>query len=128
MQVLQNMDMNTFVVVVPAALVAMYFIIALQKNLSFRSNPYTGLIIPGLCMLAATVLAVRPMFIIDVDGNLIWFCLKMWMVFNIPTVVLLFPYFKGRQNAKAMKAWEEGQAAETDEMVDAAVQTVEDVK
>lgn len=114
MQLLQNMDMDTFVVVVPAALVAMYFIITLQKSLSFRNNPYTGLIIPAICVLAATVLAVRPLFILDVDSNLIWFCIRMWAVFNIPTVVLLFPYFKGRQNAKALKAMEAAMAAEAE--------------
>ena len=111
MQVLQNMDMDQFVIVVPAALVAMYAIIAIQKSLSFRNNPYTGLIIPALCLIASTILAFRPMFMLDMSGALLGFCVKMWFIFNIPTVVLLFPYFKGRQNTKSIKAWEEAQAS-----------------
>lgn len=107
MQVLQNMDMDQFVIVVPAALVAMYFIISVQKSLSFKNNPYTGLIIPGICFIAATILGFRPMFMLEADGALLWFCIKMWATFNIPTVVLMFPYFKGMQNRKAMKMAEE---------------------
>ena len=129
MQVFQNMDMNTFVLVVPTALFAMYGIIALQKHLSFKDNPYTGLIVPGICMLAATILAVRPLFILDIEGGLIWFCLKMWFVFNVPTVVFLFPYFKGRQNAKQMKAYAEAQvAAETEVASESAEEAAEEVK
>lgn len=103
MQVLQNMDMDQFVVVVPAALVAMYALISVQKWLSFKDNPYTGLILPGICFIAATVLGFRPMFMLEAEGGLLWFCVRMWFTFNIPTVVLLFPYFKGLQNKKAMK-------------------------
>ena len=115
MQVLQNMDMDTFVIVVPAVLIGLYAIISIQKALSFRNNPYTGLIIPALCLIASTVLAFRPMFILDASGSLFGFCVKMWFIFNIPTVVFLFPYFKGIQNAKQMRAYEEAQAA-TDEV------------
>lgn len=129
MELLQNMNMDTFVVVVPATLVGMYAIIALQKHLCFRDNPYTGLIVPVLCILAATILAVRPLVIAGTEGGMLWFCFKMWMVFNIPTVVLLFPYFKGRQNAKQMQAFAESQAAseeapETAEADEAAVKNV----
>lgn len=123
MQVLQNMDMDTFVIVVPAVLIGLYAIISIQKTLSFRNNPYTGLIVPALCMIAATILAVRPLIIAEASGSMFWFCFKMWMVFNIPTVVLLFPYFKGRQNAKQMQAYAEAQAA-AEETSEAA----EDVK
>ena len=107
MQVLQNMDMDTFVIVVPAVLIGLYAIISIQKALSFRNNPYTGLIIPALCLIVATILAFRPMFMLDASGSLFGFCIKMWFIFNIPTVVLLFPYFKGRQNAKVMAAMAE---------------------
>ncbi len=124
MQVLQNMDMDQFVIVVPAALIGMYAIISIQKSLSFRSNPFTGLIVPALCLLAATILAFRPMFMLDASGSLFGFCVRMWFIFNIPTVVLMFPYFKGRQNAKTMAAMaeamtetEETQAGDADEDV-----------
>lgn len=102
MQILQNMNMDQFVIIVPAALVAMYAIVSIQKSLCYKNNPYTGLIIPVLCMLAATILAIRPLFMLDFTGSLIGFCAKMWFIFNIPTVVLLFPYFKGRQDTKAI--------------------------
>lgn len=101
MQILQNMDMDKFVVIAPTALIAMYFIVSLQKSLSERSNPYTGLILPGICFIAASILAFRPLFILDADGNLLLFCLRMWLTFNIPTVAFLFPYFKGRRLRKA---------------------------
>ncbi len=114
MEVLQNMDMDTFVIVVPAVLIGLYAIISIQKALSFKSNPYTGLIIPALCLIAATVLAVRPMIITEASSGMLWFCFKMWMIFNIPTVVLLFPYFKGRQNAKQMQAFAEAEDAAED--------------
>ena len=124
MQVLQNMDMDQFVIVVPAALIGMYAIISVQKSLSFRNNPFTGLIVPALCLIAATILAFRPMFMLDASGSLFGFCVKMWFIFNIPTVVLMFPYFKGRQNAKTMAAMTEAMAnaeetpvAEADEEV-----------
>ena len=118
MQVLQNMDMDQFVIVVPAALIAMYAIISIQKSLSFRNNPYTGLIVPALCLIAATILAFRPMFMLDASGSLFRFCVKMWFIFNIPTVVLLFPYFKGRQDSKARALAEaEGGSTATEEDV-----------
>ena len=103
MQILQNMDMDNFIVIVPAALVVMYLIISFQKSLCERDNPYAGLIIPFICFITATVLAFRPMFILTMDGSLLWFCIKMWLTFNIPTVAFLFPYFRCRQQKKALR-------------------------
>lgn len=128
MEVLANMNMDQFVVIVPAVLVGMYAIIAIQKHLCFRDNPYTGLIVPALCLIAATVLAVRPLIIAGTGDGMLFFCFKMWMIFNIPTVVLLFPYFKGRQNAKQMQAYAEAQAAEETAETAAAEEAAEDVK
>lgn len=129
MEVLANMNMDQFVVIVPAVLIGLYALISIQKALSFKNNPYTGLIIPALCLIAATVLAVRPLIIAGTEGGMLFFCFKMWMIFNIPTVVLLFPYFKGRQNAKETKAYAEVMAAaeQTAEPA-AAEEAAEDVK
>lgn len=106
MQILQNMDMDKFVIIVPTALIAMYLIISLQKSLSERDNKYVGLILPLICFVVATILAFRPLFIIDggeTDG-LFLFCLRMWATFNLPTVVFLFPYLRHRGQLKRMKA------------------------
>ncbi len=102
MQILQSMDMDKFVIIVPTALVAMYLIIALQKSLSEKDNKYLGLILPGICFVAATVLAFRPMFMMEGEG-LFLFCLRMWVTFNLPTVVFLFPYLRHRGQQKRLR-------------------------
>lgn len=104
MQVLQNMDMNQFVIIVPAVLVAMYLLISFQKYLSERSNPYVGLIIPILCFVVATILSFRPLFVASMEYGLMALCLRMWITFNIPTLVLLFPYYRARKQQKATKS------------------------
>lgn len=106
MQILQNIDMDKFVIVVPTALIAMYLIISLQKSLSERSNKYLGLILPVICFVFATILAFRPLFIVDSaeSDGLVLFCLRMWVTFNLPTVVFLFPYLRHRGQMKRMKA------------------------
>lgn len=105
MQILQNMDMDKFVIIVPTALIAMYIIISVQKSLSERDNKYAGLVLPLICFVIASVLAFRPLFIVDSGeaGGLFLFCLRMWVTFNLPTVVFLFPYLRHRARLKRMK-------------------------
>ena len=45
MQILQNMDPDKMVIVLPTALLAMYFIVNLQKSLCEKQNPLIGLIL-----------------------------------------------------------------------------------
>lgn len=106
MQALLGMSTNQMVIILPSALIGMYLIILIQKTLSERKNPYAGLLIPAACLIAATVLAVRPLFVAapgEYEG-LGLFCLRMWLTFNIPTIVLMFPYIRQRRLMKAMAA------------------------
>ena len=95
MQVLQGMDPDKMIIILPSALIAMYLIISLQKRLSGGSNPHIGLIFPAICFVASTVLAVRPVIVTaeEISGGLILLCLRMWLTFNIATLVFLFPYY-----------------------------------
>lgn len=52
MQILQNMDPDKMVIVFPTALLAMYFIVSLQKSLCEKQNPLIGLILPVICFVA----------------------------------------------------------------------------
>ena len=104
MQALMGMSADKMVIILPSALIGMYLIILLQKTLSERRNPYVGLIIPALCLIAATILAVRPLLIAapgQFEG-LGLFCLRMWLTFNIPTIVFMFPYIRQRKLMKAI--------------------------
>ena len=104
MQARMDMSADKMVIILPSALIGMYLIILLQKTLSERRNPYVGLIIPALCLIAATILAVRPL-LIAASGQfegLGLFCLRMWLTFNIPTIVFMFPYIRQRKLMKAM--------------------------
>ena len=104
MQALMGMGADKMVIILPSALIGMYLIILLQKTLSERRNPYVGLIIPALCLIAATILAVRPLLVAapgQYEG-LGLFCLRMWLTFNIPTIVFMFPYIRQRKLMKAM--------------------------
>lgn len=104
MQALMGMSVDKMVIVLPSALIGMYLIILLQKTLSERQNPYAGLIIPVLCFVAATFLAVRPLFVAEPGQyeGLGVFCLRMWLTFNIPTIVFMFPYIRQRKLMKAI--------------------------
>ncbi|NLD20619.1 MAG: hypothetical protein GX663_10335 [Clostridiales bacterium] len=104
MQVLQNMDPDKMIIIFPTALIAMYLIIKVQKFLCERPNPYAGLALPAICFVVSTILAVRPLFIADAgefDG-LVTFCLRMWLTFNISTLVFLFPYYRHRRYMRAV--------------------------
>lgn len=108
MEILQGMDPDRMIIIVPSALVVMYLVISLQNSLCSRTNPYTGLIIPAICFVAATLLAVRPLLVVESGqaGELVPLCLRMWLTFNIATLVFLFPYYKHRKmKAAAEKAW-----------------------
>ncbi len=114
MQILQGMDPDKMIIILPSALIAMYLIITVQKALCERSNPYVGLILPAICFAAATVLAVRPLIVADpgeFDG-LVSFCIRMWLTFNIATLVFLFPYYKRRKMIRA--AMEQSETAEAE--------------
>ena len=107
MEILQGMDPDRMIIIVPSALVVMYLVISLQNSLCSRTNPYTGLIIPAICFVAATLLAVRPLLVVESGqaGELVPLCLRMWLTFNIATLVFLFPYYKHRKmKAAAEKA------------------------
>ena len=102
MQVLQGMDPDKMVIIFPTALIAMYLIIRLQQSLCERRNPYIGLILPAACFIVATILAVRPLLVADAGDyeGLGVFCLRMWLTFNIATLVFLFPYYKHRRQMR----------------------------
>ena len=102
MQILQRMDPDKMIIILPTALVAMYLIISLQKYLCERSNRYIGLILPALCFIASTILAVRPLIVSDPGEyeGLVSFCIRMWLTFNIATLVFLFPYYKQRKTMR----------------------------
>lgn len=103
MQVLQNMDPDKMIIILPSALIAMYLIISVQKFLCERSNPHIGLVLPAICFVASTVLAVRPLFVTEAGESegLLLFCIRMWLTFNIATLVFLFPYYKHRRYMRA---------------------------
>lgn len=105
MQILQGMDADKMIIILPSALVAMYLIISIQKYLCERRNRYIGLILPVVCFIASTVLSVRPLLIAEngVSEGLFLFCVRMWLTFNIATLVFLFPYYKHRKELKANK-------------------------
>ena len=108
MNILQNMDMDHFIIIAPTALIVMYLLITLQKSLCEKSNPYMGLIIPAVCFIAATVLAVRPLLLLngtETDG-LFLITLRMWVTFNLVTVIFLIPYLKQLGQRKAQRAAE----------------------
>ncbi len=125
MQILQSMDPDKMVIVLPTALIAMYFIVSLQKSLCEKSNPFIGLILPALCFIAATILAFRPLLVADAgqyDG-LLAFCLRMWLTFNIATLVFLFPYYKRLRMKRAadeaaQSSQQESETASQDEAQD----------
>ena len=120
MQALMGMSVDKMVIVLPSALIGMYLIILLQKTLSERRNPYVGLIIPALCLIAATILAVRPLLVAapgQFEG-LGLFCLRMWLTFNIPTIVFMFPYIRQRKLMKAMAEEMQVQEPQPAEMAD----------
>ncbi|MFR6258515.1 MAG: hypothetical protein ACLULK_07045 [Anaerovoracaceae bacterium] len=103
MQILQGMDPDKMVIIFPTALVLMYLIISVQKSLCSRQNPYVGLILPAVCFIISTVLAFRPLFVAEagqLDG-LFLFCIRMWLTFNIATLVFLFPYYRQRRLMRA---------------------------
>ena len=113
MQILQNMDPDKMVIVLPTALIAMYFIISLQKSLCEKQNPLAGLVLPVICFIAATILAFRPLFVADAGQyeGLVAFCLRMWLTFNIVTLVFLFPYYKQRRMKRAAEVTARARAA-----------------
>ncbi len=119
MQVLQGMDPDKMIIVLPAALAAMYLVIAAQNALCRRRNPYAGLLLPAICFIASTVLAFKPMFAADAkefDG-LFSFCIRMWLTFNIATLVFLFPYYKQRKHSRVANESEASSAPMHDEQV-----------
>jgi len=58
---------------------------------------------------AATILAVRPLLVSEPGQyeGLGLFCLRMWLTFNIPTIVFMFPYFSQRRRLKASRLQQE---------------------
>ena len=114
MEVLQGMSVDRMVIIFPTALVAMYVIISVQKSLSSRESRYPGLVIPVLCFIVSTVLAIRPLIVADAgaDTGLGIYCLRMWLTFNIATVVFLFPYFIQRKRLRELKEYDEGHPEE----------------
>lgn len=115
MQVLQGMSVDRMVIILPSALVAMYLIISIQKRLSESSNRYLGLILPVACFITSTVLAVRPLIVGDPSQEgLVVFCIRMWLTFNIATLVFGFQYFRERRVKKALREAEAGEPSADD--------------
>lgn len=113
MQMLSNMDMDTMVIALPTALIVMYLVISIQRRLSNGKNPHLGLILPGISFIISTILAVRPLLLVE-DGmspGLLSFCLRMWLTFNIVTLVFLFPYYMSLRTRKAAAASEKPSVA-----------------
>lgn len=103
MQILQGMDPDKMIIIFPTALIAMYLVISLQKSLCERRSPYWGLILPAAAFIVSTFLAFRPLFVAgseEMDG-LFLFCIRMWLTFNIVTLVFLFPYYRQRKLIKS---------------------------
>ena len=123
MQALLNMSTDQMVIILPSALVAMYLIISLQKYLSGRESRYPGLLIPVVCFVAATILAVRPLLVSEPGQyeGLGLFCLRMWLTFNIPTIVFMFPYFSQRRRLRAARLQQEQARKSSGEAASGAV-------
>ncbi|MDD4200871.1 MAG: hypothetical protein PHS19_05720 [Eubacteriales bacterium] len=104
MQALQGMSVDKMVIVLPSALVAMYLIISIQKRLCQSDNKYLGLIFPVVCFIASTVLAIRPLIVGDPaeQPGLLSFCIRMWLTFNIATIVFGFQYLRERKVKKVL--------------------------
>ena len=104
MQVLQGMDPDKMVIILPSALIAMYLVISIQKYLSGRRGRLPGLIIPAICFIASTILAVRPLIVSagSAADGLGAYCLRMWLTFNIATIVFIFPYIITRRKMKEL--------------------------
>lgn len=113
MSALQGMDINSFIIVAPTFLIVTYILISVQKKLCNGVNEKRGLIIPVIFFIAATILAFRPLFIVDMNGaeGMIAASLMVWMTFNIPTLALLFPYLIAIKNKKEAKYIQEVMAA-----------------
>lgn len=126
MQALQGMDVDTMVIVLPSGLIAIYLIITIQKYLCNKENKYLGLIFPVVCFIASTVLAIRPLIVGDPNQpGLGVFCLRMWLTFNISTIVFSFQYFRQRRVLKQQKAYAAALEAEAAAMAQAAPETAE---
>ena len=109
MSALQGMDMNQFIIIAPSFLIAVYVLITVQKKLCNGKNVNFGLIIPIICFIAATVLAFRPLLIVETSSGdgMMAAALMVWMTFNIPTLALLFPYLMALKNRKANQLMQE---------------------
>ena len=133
MSALQGMNIDQFIIIAPTFLVVTYILITVQKKLCDGNNAKRGLIIPVLFFIAATVLAFRPLFIVDSTGTegMVAASLMVWMTFNIPTLALLFPYLMAIKNKKEaqylQEAMEAREKAEAEQLAAAAVQTSEEV-
>lgn len=126
MDALQAMDMNKFIIIAPTLLVAIYLIASIQKKLSNSRKPASALIIPIVCFIAATVLAFRPLFIVDGGAEgMAAASVIVWLTFNIPTLAFLLPYFVAKKNRKTEQYLQEAKVNAGDD-IEADVQTDED--
>ena len=105
MKALMGMSVIKMVIILPSALVAMYLVLSLQKYLSNRPGRIPGLMLPVGCFIAATVLAVRPLILADPGeyNGLGIFCLRMWLTFNIPTILFAFQYIRQKKVNAALQ-------------------------
>ena len=112
MEAMQAMDMNKFIIIAPTLLIAIYLITTIQKRLSNSKNANLGLIIPIACFIAATVLAFRPLFIVDGGAEgMVAASVIVWLTFNVPTLAFMIPYFAARKNRKTEQYLQEAMAA-----------------
>ncbi len=122
MEALQAMDMNKFIIIAPTFLVVVYLVTTIQKRLSNSKHANLGLIIPIVCFIAATVLAFRPLFIVDGGAEgMVAASVIVWLTFNVPTLAFMIPYFAARKNRKTEQYLKDAKAA-------AEIETAESVQ
>lgn len=101
MEALQAMDMNKFIIIAPTFLIVVYLVTTIQKRLSNSKHANLGLIIPIACFIAATILAFRPLFIVESGAEgMVAASVIVWLTFNVPTLAFMIPYFAARKNRK----------------------------
>ena len=133
MNALQGMNVDQFIIIAPTFLVVTYLLITVQKKLCNGRNVKMGLIIPIIFFVVATVLAFRPLFIVDSSGTegMVAASLMVWMTFNIPTLALLFPFLMAIKNKKEaqylQEAMEARQKAEAESLNAETAQTAEEL-
>ena len=116
MDAMQAMDMNKFIIIAPTLLVVIYLVTTIQKKLSNSKYGNLGLIIPIGCFIAATILAFRPLFIVEGGAEgMVAASVIVWLTFNVPTLAFMIPYFAARKKKKTDAYLQEAMAKQAAE-------------